>query len=153
MHIRLESELAQPEMFLNCPTSKAARQLHHVILRLAAVNAQRVQLHQFTCIVFVGMVFVVGLVIQVNHHRWRVCRSPQEIAEIAESMPAYNFAVIHHFQIPAIAFRHRDIEMVAPELHHHLVELPFAVNLPEQCRLLQLLNHIRPFPAFECICG
>src|SRR5689334_16188293 len=55
MHPRTEDECAALIRTINCPARKAARHFLNVTLRVAAVNAERVQFQQLACIVFVDV--------------------------------------------------------------------------------------------------
>jgi hypothetical protein len=109
-------------------------------LSVAAVDAERMQFHQFTCVVFIGMTFLVGLVVEIDHHRWRMRRCPHKVAEIAERIFADHFAVIHGFEEELFFLVHEDVEMVAPEFDHYLVELTLAVKLTKKCCLTQFVR-------------
>ena len=55
-------------------------------------------------------------------------------------MFADHFAVIHSFEIEAIALLNVDVEMIAPELDHEFIELALAVDLSDECCLTQFIR-------------
>ncbi len=57
VHSRLEAEAATLARTGNGPTGKAPRHGDHVVLRVAAVDAERVQLHQLATVVLVDPPF------------------------------------------------------------------------------------------------
>lgn len=52
-----------------------------------------------------------------------------------------HLAVIYGLEVEAIALLHIDVEMIAPELDHELVELALAVNLPDKCCLAEFIRN------------
>ena len=56
-------------------------------------------------------------------------------------MFADHFAVIHCFEIEAVALFDVDVEVVAPKLDHDLVELTLAVDLAHECGLTQFIRN------------
>ena len=51
-------------------------------------------------------------------------------------MGADDFAVIDDFQDAVRPFLHVDVEMVAPKIDEHFLELSLRINGPDQLRLL-----------------
>ena len=68
-------------MFLDIPTRETTREFHYIFLGVAAIHTEGVEFHQFAGIVFVGMTFLIGLIIEIDHHGGRMCRCPNEIAK------------------------------------------------------------------------
>src|SRR6266567_8431676 len=82
--------------FLNGPAGETARNFLHVLLRVSAIHAHRVQLHQFARVIFVeaavdsgGLVSFGGIrtgnartpIIKIVKHRRRMCGRAEQIAE------------------------------------------------------------------------
>ena len=65
-------------------------------------------------------------------------RRQQQIAKFAERVRPDRIAVVGSRQPAVGALGGENIEMVVPEIHHQLVELPLAVHGAQQPRLLQL---------------
>ena len=66
------------------PARQNAGQLMHIALRVAAANAQRVQFHQFTRIVFVQATVAALRLVQVKQHGWMPGAGKQQVLETAQ---------------------------------------------------------------------
>ncbi len=182
------------------PAGEGARDFLHVPLRVAAFDAERVQLHQLARVVLVdaaarslllralllhlallaahtGVVgfahaapvhppFVAAFVIvaaagrvhhppqalpsagaarvridalevvEVEEHGGAFRGRFEQVAEVAERVGANHVAVVRS-QIPAVgALRRVDVEVVRPEIDHHLLQLPLAVDRAQDARRL-----------------
>src|SRR5579884_3666142 len=53
VHTRLVFEITTPARLLDGPPGENARYLSHVLLRVAAVDTERVQFHQLAAVIFV----------------------------------------------------------------------------------------------------
>ena len=53
-------------------------------------------------------------------------------------MRAYRLAIIDDFQYPVGAFFRVDVEMVAPEIYQHFLQLPLRLDRAHYFRSLQL---------------
>ena len=198
-----------PARLKDSTAREGARDLLNVLLRVAAVNAERVQFHQLARVVLVdaathalllrGTLCVLALrplrlllprhlllaararfgvahapraeeaapkhraravrvvhlashlpavdlrvgrhaleVVEVEEHRGALRRRLQEVSEVAERVRAYHVAVVRG-QEPAIrALLRVDVEVVRPEVDHHLLQLPLAVNRPNDSRRVKL---------------
>ena len=75
-----------------CQPVRAAGGLEDVVLRVTAIDTQRVQFEQFTPVVFVGDIFwrcaAILIAVQVDEHCWRSCRGADQVAEFAERVTA-----------------------------------------------------------------
>ena len=140
MQVFLEDKIAKPKMFLDIPARETTREFHHILLSVAAVHAEGVKFHQFAGIIFVGMAFLVGLIVEIDHHGGRMRRRPNQVAELTKRMFANHFAVVHCFEIEAVSLFDEDVEVVAPKLDHDLVELTLAVNLTHERGLTQFIR-------------
>ncbi len=111
----------------------------HVGLTVAAVDPERMQLHQFTishCIILVEADHLavgpatarraVLRIIEIKEHRRVVCGSEQQVAESPQRVrPDRLFLVGAHPQMIE-AFTGKDIEMIVPEVDHDLLQLAMA---------------------------
>src|SRR5689334_3535477 len=72
VQLRHESEAAPLTRICNRPAGERARHLRHVLLRVAAIDAQRVQLEQLASIVFVQSLWsVLALLLDLLGTPWR----------------------------------------------------------------------------------
>ncbi len=141
---------------LDGPSGKNARNLRDVSLSVSAVHAERMQLHEFAAVVFI-QAFVLGTqsgslpwlntcglrgwtnacpVIQVVEHGWRLGHSRQKVAELAQRVGSDRVTLIAGDEILVLVFINEDVEMVEPEIRHHLLELPFTVHGAQHFGLL-----------------
>ena len=166
------------------PAGEAAGDLGHVLLRVAAVDAEGVQLHDLARVVLVEPPLACRLsrgpgderppaegaprapvvegrgvgvggepVVEVEEHRRALRRGPQQVLEFPPRVRAHDVALVladHELHRP-LAREH--VEVVHPEVGHHLVELPLAVDGPEDIGRLQLLHDllrrpVHPVPVF-----
>ncbi|MNR42732.1 hypothetical protein D3C85_1612740 [compost metagenome] len=65
-----------------------ARQFLDIALRVAAVHAHGVQLHEFARVVLVELARDIAGVVQIDQHGRRPDRGPQHVAKIAQGMRA-----------------------------------------------------------------
>src|SRR5688500_8214207 len=75
--------------------------------------------------------------------------SPHQVTERSQRVLADHFAVVDCFEIKAIAFIGGYVEVVGPELDHHLVQLARAVDLSQQRGALQFSGDAFTVVAFE----
>ena len=68
MSIGVEMNGAVEEILADAPSGQSAGCFPHVVLRVSAADAQRVQFHQFAAIVFVGLTRSVLVAIEINEH-------------------------------------------------------------------------------------
>ena len=127
-------------VIFECPAGEAPGDFLDIPLRVAAMDAERVQLHQLPGIIFVGNTFPVRGVVQIAQHRRRPCRGSQQIAKFPEGVAADRRVVIYHFKLRAQPFERIDIEMIRPELDHALRQLLPTVDRPQQGHLSQCLD-------------
>src|SRR5439155_24602128 len=90
VHPRIEAVAAALTRLRDGPARKAARHFDDVLLRVAAVHAERVQLHQLAAVVFVQagrpLVLRVLLWLRPLRHRWKT-RPPDAEQPSATSPP------------------------------------------------------------------
>ena len=79
-------------------------------------------------------------VIEVEKHGRAFGRGFEQVAEAAPDMRADDLAIIDDFQDAVGAFLHVDVEMVAPKIDQHFLELALRINGPDQLGLLQLAD-------------
>ena len=145
--------LARP---LDGPSGEGARHLGDVGLRVAAVHTQRVKLHQLAGVVLVepGPPTGVGAgahgeartgaepVVEVEQHGRMMGGRPQQVGEAAERVGTDDVALVGR-EVPAhLALAREDVEVVEPEVDHHLLQLPLARHRPQHLRGLQLAHDL-----------
>ena len=133
------------------PSGENARQRNHVRLRVAAIHAERVQLHQLARVVFVQSLEAplrrraagcgVTPVVEIEQHRRVLRRRAQQVAETAEHVRAYRLLLEGAGPETVQALAGEDVEMVEPELDHHLLELSRAFDGAQQARFEGLAEH------------
>ena len=153
MQGRREAEAAALARLLDAPAGEGARHLGDVVLRVAAVDAERVQFQQFAPVVLVQpgrtsrhrsrRVEVrpvrVGThpVVQIEEHGGAFRRGAEQLAEVPEDVRADRLAFILGQQKPCRALLRVDVEVVEPEVGQHFVQLPLAVDGPNDLRVGQ----------------
>jgi len=122
------------------PAGEDTRQRRDVSLRVAAVDAERVQLHQLACVVFVEAAAArtgrrTAGVVQVMQHRRMPRRRVQHVGEAAQRIRADRvlLVVAHEHAVEVLA--PEDVEVVVPEGHHHFLELARAGQRTVDARL------------------
>ena len=103
------------------PAGQHAGELGHVRLRVPTVHAERVQLHHLAGVVLVGRAGAARVLVEIREHRRTVRARVQQCREGAERVRADHVAVVDGLQVADLP--HVDVEVIAPELHHALVEL------------------------------
>ena len=112
-----------------------------VVLVVAAVDADRVQLEQLASVVLVGGVLRRLRVVQVEQHRRVLGRGQQHVLVLAERVLADDLAVVEVAAVPRVAGA-GDVEVVRPELGHHLEQLPLAPERAPDGRVEQVLHDL-----------
>ena len=141
--------------WLDRPAGKDPGHLSHIILAIAAIDTERVQLHQFAAIVFIesprsGLrrlprLHTGGLrvrpnaepVVEVEEHRRTLGHRPQQVAELSQRISTDYIALIAGDEVLVLVFVQKHIEVVEPEVGHHLFKLMLAVDGPQDFCLLQ----------------
>jgi hypothetical protein len=154
------------------PAGEHAGQRRDVLLGVAAVDTERVELHQFARIIFVEAGNIrLGAgnprsrirarhrrqpVVEIEQHR-RVFRGrPEQVAEFAQDVGPDRLAFVIGDQDVIEALAGNDVEMIEPELVHDLLELPRAVDRPGQPQLAEMDGHLlvervaHGYPAARC---
>ncbi|MCG3160063.1 MAG: hypothetical protein JMDDDDMK_01095 [Acidobacteria bacterium] len=145
------------------PSGEAARDGDHVILRVSAVNAERVQLHQLARVIFVQswtagwrQRIAVGVellrwrrplhlaheIVEVKEHRRALRDGCQQFFEIAQRVWADHVAFVRSQQPAVSVFLSEDIEVVEPEINHHFLQLLFTEDGAQQFGLLQFAQRL-----------
>ena len=143
------------------PTGEAAGDLLNVFLRIAAVNPERVQLHQFAGVVLINAagfscrfvlcrrIFAQNArlpVVQIEQHRGRMCGRSEQIAKASQSKRTDRIAVKSCQQQTVGVFVGENAEMIFQKIDYDFVKLTLAVNGSEQFGTLQFGNdHARIF--------
>ncbi len=133
------------------PARQDARQLGHVLLRVAAVHAQGVQLHHLARVVLVEPALAVAETVSARHralpvvevikHRRVLRRGAEQVAEAPQRIWPDRVALVGRQPdalLQPLAAEH--VEMVEPEIGHHLLQLRRAVHRAQQPRLHRLLG-------------
>src|SRR4051812_9481339 len=107
----VEVEAASPARRSNGPASKASRYFDNVLLRVAAVDAKRVKLHQLARVVFIQSAFHTLLIrerpsislleigrnrfgiVEIKQHRRTFRSRQQQIMKLAQGVRANRFAL------------------------------------------------------------
>ena len=109
-----------------------AGELLHVLLAVAAVDAEGVQLHQLARVVLVDVADgILGVVEVLEHGRVLECREHQ-IAKTPERMRADRALRVISEQPALIGLVLVHAEMVEPEPHHLLAQLRRRIQRPQQ---------------------
>src|SRR5205085_4805585 len=77
---------------------------------------------------------------QVIEHRRTLRRSDEQLFEFAERVRANCVALIRGGEPTNVVFVSEDVEVIEPEINHHLLQLALAENSTQQLGLLQF-NH------------
>ena len=120
------------------PAGQDARQRDDIVLRVAAIGAERVQFHQLARIVFVdpSLAAVQALaagsgvlrVVEIEQHRRVVRGRAEKIAETSQRVGADRLGLVGADPQPVERLVREDIEMVVPEIDHDLLQLARAVE-------------------------
>ncbi len=124
--------------------------LTHVLLVVATVDADRVQLEDLAAVVLVRVVLRALRVVEVGHHRGVRRGGPQHVLELAQRVLADHRAVVVVPGPPARLVRVRDVQVVRPEVDHHLEELSLAPGFPHDRGLPERVHQVpRAFEGLE----
>src|SRR5262249_10500516 len=131
----------------NSPACKASGDINDVLLRVPAIDPQCVKLHEFAPVVFVEARSPCGSrlrcwsrtvrsrswsycwwclaeeVVKIIEHRWALRRCEQQLLELAECVRTNDVPFERRQQITVGILAGEDIEVVEPEVSHHLQEL------------------------------
>src|SRR5258708_742208 len=80
-------------------------------------------------------------VIQVKQHGWTLSGGDEQIFELAKNARTNDVLLVAGEQQTIEALAHIYIEVVEPEIGHHLFELALAVDGPQQLGLDQFVHH------------
>jgi len=109
----------------------------HLRLAVARVDPYGVQLEQLTAEVLVRRLLGRHVVIEVVQHRLVQAAGNQQVGEAAQCVRPDHVGVEAVTAVPDVAGRAGDVEVVRPELDHHLLQLAPAPGRPQQRRLAQ----------------
>ena len=99
------------------------RELLHVLLRVAGVDAEGVQLHELAGVVLIDVPGGILVVVQIGQHRRMLERREHQILELPERMrPDRPIGVVGD-EPAQIRLRLMHAEVVEPEPHHLFLEL------------------------------
>ena len=126
------------------PAGQDARQRDHVGLAVAAIDAQRVQLHEFARVILVQPLELaprpraagrrVEPVVEIEQHRRMLGGGAQEISEAAEQMRPDRLLDIGAGPQPVELLADEDVEVIEPEFGEQLLELARALDRPHEPR-------------------
>ena len=139
MAARREPERAILAGMLDRPAGEGARDFGDVVLRVPAVHAERVELHQLAAVVLIQAVFAPAApVVEVEEHRRTLRGRAEQIAKPSEHARPDDVALVRGEQHAIGALACVDVEVVEPEIHQHFLQLPVAVDGAENFLLLEL---------------
>ena len=121
------------------PAGERPRHLDHVLLRVAAVDAERVQFHQLAGVVLVRRGPRAVRVVQVGQHRRAGSAADEQLEEVGQRQLAEDLAILEHL-VDADGVD-VGVEVIAPELHHPLEQLPVRIDRARDRRLGELAGH------------
>ena len=168
MQLGAEHEFA-PELHCDRPAGERAGDFLHVLLRVAAIDAERMQLHELARIVLIeslarpayllraaparqslvadieqGATRAVGLappVVEIEQHCRTARDGTEEVAELAHRPGTDHVAIVFHQEQPLLrALLREDGEVILPERDHHFIELSLADHRAGEQRRLKLRN-------------
>ena len=123
----------------NAHAGQHACQLLHILLAVAAIHAQSVQLHQLARVVFVDAACCVAGVVQVMQHGRVAHRGAQQVAKAAQRMGADGAFLIVAHQHTQVALACKHAEVVHPEPGHLLAQLGGRIQRAQHKTLGRLL--------------
>ncbi len=107
----------------------------------AADDAEGVQLEQLTPVVLVHLLAGLALareVVQVHQHRRALRRRHQQVGEPAQRVAPHDLLVVEGLELRQPLGPAPDVEVVGPEVAHHLEQLAFGVDRPLQRGVVEL---------------
>ncbi|HRE27906.1 MAG TPA: hypothetical protein PK954_14800 [Anaerolineales bacterium] len=114
------------------PAGQAASELSDILLSVATVDAKRVQLHHLASVVLVRVCGIADVVVEIDEHRGRVGRGPEQVAEPTKGMRSNDVALIDQFEHMTVLLLDADIEVIGPEFDDALIKLSTAEHLAQQ---------------------
>ena len=118
----LPSPIAAPDV----PAGETARDRLDIPFGIAFIHSEDVQFHQLAREVLVGALLAVRDGVEIAHHRGTGRTALRQVAEGAQRVLAEDLAVIDRLDPRDQLFLVVDVEVVRPEVDHHLVELAAA---------------------------
>src|SRR5208282_4097573 len=133
------------------PSGQNVREGDYVGLRVAAVDAQRMQFHQLARVVLVDP-FEIALragaagrsvlpVVEVEKHRRMMRGRAKQRAELAHRMRPNRSLLERTRPYNVQPFAGEDVEVVEPERGHHFLQLPRPFDRTHHPRLDRLAHH------------
>src|SRR6266849_8565821 len=127
------------------PSRENMGERDHVLLRVTAIDAERVKLHQLARVVFVDALELAVLsrrvgrgvlpIVEVEEHPWMLRGGPKQVAEAAHRMRPDRLFLVCACPQMAKPLGGKDVEMVEPERRHHFLQLARPVNRAHYARL------------------
>ena len=147
----------------NRPACQCARDFRNILLRVATVDSQSVEFHQFARIVLIDawLAFRIGIVcafpqrrlrnrswrrrkvvIQIEEHGGALRRRQEKVFELAEyARPDHvHFEVRREPAVRSLVPVH--VEVVEPEVGHDFLKLPLAIHAPNHSVRNQFLQKL-----------
>jgi len=148
---RIERELGVALRAIG-PAGQHARQLGHVFLGIAAVDAQGMQLHQLAGVILIQTASLRDPVIEVEQHGRMMGRGAQHLAERAKHVGTDRIALVTCDQGTVLPFTRKYIEVVIPEVNHHFFQLARAFDGAQQAGFGRFGGHLlHHFPALALL--
>ena len=116
-----------------------ARQLRHVVLRITAIHAERVQLHDLARVILIRRRLATGVLIEIAEHRRALRRRAEHRREVAEGIRADHIAIVRDFEHADLVVQ--AVEVIGPELDHALIQLRLRKHRALQHRVGELVIH------------
>jgi hypothetical protein len=123
----------------HAPARENAREFSDVRLRVAAVHAHRVQLHDLTRVVLIWRGKTAQVLIEIHQHRRALRCGAQQIRKLAQGERTNHVAIVD-----SLADTHlvdADREVIGPEVDHALLQLLLGERRAIERRVLQLVVH------------
>ncbi len=127
---------------IDADAGQHARELLHIGLRIAAVDAERVQLHQLARVVLVDVIDRVLRVVEIAQHRRMLQRRQHEVAEAAERVrPDRVLDVVGDKKLD-LALLRKHVEVIKPEPDQLFLELGRGIDRTQHFALRSLRGQI-----------
>ena len=139
MVVRFVLELAS---LVHRPSGEDARQPMHILLRVSAFDAHRVQLHQLAGIVLVHPPLGTPHLVQVVQHGGTAHGGTDQGADRCEGQRTNRHQIMKRLETAEHPQVH--VKVVGPELHHALLKLPLAQNCALGHVTLVGIQDVRP---------
>ena len=114
----------------------------HLVLGVARIHADGVELEQLAPVVLVRVVLRGLGVVEVGHHRRVGRRGGQHVRELAQGVAPDHIAVVVVTRPPHVVARVGHVQVVRPEVDHHLEQLALAPRRAHDRHDAELLHQL-----------